>query len=163
MVDKKTVANKRFAAMDSAGPHDFNFNEAVSLMVRCDDQNEIDYYWGKLSAMPDAEQCGWLKDKYGLSWQIVPTIMDKMMNDGFEIPEIRKKLIDVLFDRNIHYMKHCLSFIKDTPQQRYLNLLQESPQIIQRIPQHYIASYLGVTPVHLSRIKSKLAKKSSSI
>ena len=90
-------------------------------------------------------------------WVISKKDMDKMMSDGFEIHEIREKLIDSLFDRNIHYMKHCLSFIKDTPQQRYLNLLKEKPQIIQRIPQHYIASYLGITTVHLSRIKSKLA------
>lgn len=70
-----------FAAMDSAHLHDFAFNEAVSLMVYCNDQKEIDYYWEKLSAVPQAEQCVWLKDKYGLSWQIVPTVMDKMMQD----------------------------------------------------------------------------------
>ncbi len=85
--------------------------------------------------------------------------MDRIMNDCFEIPELRAKFIDVLYDRNIHYMKHCLSFIRDTPQQRYLNLLKEKPQIIKRIPQHYIASYLGITSVHLSRIKGKLAKE----
>ena len=68
-------------AMDSARQHDFAFNEAVSLMVYCDDQSEIDYYWEKLSAVPEAEQCGWLKDKYGLSWQIVPSDMDRMMQD----------------------------------------------------------------------------------
>jgi predicted 3-demethylubiquinone-9 3-methyltransferase (glyoxalase superfamily) len=67
------------AAMDSAGPHEFNFNEAISLMVKCDNQAEIDHYWEKLSAVPESEQCGWLKDKYGVSWQIVPTAMDKMM------------------------------------------------------------------------------------
>ena len=92
-------------------------------------------------------------------WVIGKKDMDKIVHDGFAVPEIREKWIDTLFDRNIHYMKHCLSFIKDTPQQRYLNLLQEKPQIIQRIPQHYIASYLGITTVHLSRIKSKLAKE----
>ncbi len=84
--------------------------------------------------------------------------MDRIMSDGFEIPAIRAQLIDNLYDRNIYYMKHCLSFIKDTPQQRYLNLLLEKPHIVKRIPQHYIASYLGITTVHLSRIKSKLAK-----
>lgn len=68
-----------FAAMDSAHKHDFAFNEAVSLMVRADTQEEIDNYWGKLSAVPESEQCGWLKDRYGLSWQIVPTAMDEMM------------------------------------------------------------------------------------
>lgn len=94
-------------------------------------------------------------------WIISKKDIDKIMRDGLEIPKVREKLIDVLFDRNIYYMKHCLSFIKDTPQQRYLNLLKEKPQIIQRIPQHYIASYLGITTVHLSRIKSKLAREKS--
>ena len=70
-----------FAAMDSAHQHDFAFNEAISLLVYCNDQSEIDYYWEKLSADPKAEQCGWLKDKYGVSWQVAPTMMDKMMQD----------------------------------------------------------------------------------
>jgi predicted 3-demethylubiquinone-9 3-methyltransferase (glyoxalase superfamily) len=64
----------------SAGPL-FKFNEAISFIVYCDTQEEIDYYWEKLSAVPEAEQCGWLKDKFGLSWQIVPTAMDAMMKD----------------------------------------------------------------------------------
>jgi len=64
----------------SAGPL-FKFNEAISFIVYCDTQEEIDYYWGKLSAVPEAEQCGWLKDKYGLSWQIVPTAMGDMLKD----------------------------------------------------------------------------------
>jgi len=65
----------------SAGPF-FKFNEAISLMVNCETQKEIDYYWEKLSADPKAEQCGWLKDKYGLSWQIVPTALGRMMRIG---------------------------------------------------------------------------------
>jgi predicted 3-demethylubiquinone-9 3-methyltransferase (glyoxalase superfamily) len=68
--------------MDSAHEHNFKFNEAVSLMVHCDTQEDIDYYWNKLSAVPEAEQCGWLKDKFGLSWQIVPTELDEMMRNG---------------------------------------------------------------------------------
>lgn len=64
----------------SAGPL-FKFNEAVSFVVHCDSQEEIDYYWGKLSAVPESEQCGWLKDKYGLSWQVVPTALPKMLQD----------------------------------------------------------------------------------
>jgi predicted 3-demethylubiquinone-9 3-methyltransferase (glyoxalase superfamily) len=68
-----------FAAMDSAQMHDFIFNEAISFMVHCDTQDEIDYYWEKLSAVPESEQCGWLKDRYGVSWQIVPSAMDEMM------------------------------------------------------------------------------------
>ena len=76
-----TLENQDFAAIDSAQDHKFIFNEAVSLMVHCDTQEEIDYYWKKLSAVPESEQCGWLKDKYGVSWQIVPTKLDKMMQD----------------------------------------------------------------------------------
>jgi len=71
-----------FAAMDSAHMHDFAFNEAISFIVNCDDQEEIDYYWDKLSAVPEAEQCGWLKDRFGLSWQVAPTAMDEMMQSG---------------------------------------------------------------------------------
>jgi len=71
-----------FAAMDSAHKHDFAFNEAISFIVNCDDQEEIDYYWDKLSAVPEAEQCGWLKDRFGLSWQVAPTAMDEMMQSG---------------------------------------------------------------------------------
>jgi predicted 3-demethylubiquinone-9 3-methyltransferase (glyoxalase superfamily) len=76
------IEDSWFAANDSAQDHNFVFNEAISFLVRCDDQKEIDYYWQKLSAVPEAEQCGWLKDKYGLSWQIVPASMDRMMADG---------------------------------------------------------------------------------
>lgn len=71
-----------FAAMDSAQKHDFVFNEAVSFLVNCDTQEEIDYYWEKLSAVPEAEQCGWLKDKYGLSWQVSPSALNEMMSNG---------------------------------------------------------------------------------
>jgi predicted 3-demethylubiquinone-9 3-methyltransferase (glyoxalase superfamily) len=74
-----TLSGQPFMAI-SAGPL-FKFNESISFMVYCDKQDEIDYYWEKLSADPKAEQCGWLKDRYGLSWQIVPTVMDKMMQD----------------------------------------------------------------------------------
>jgi predicted 3-demethylubiquinone-9 3-methyltransferase (glyoxalase superfamily) len=73
-----------FAAMDSEREHHFAFNEAISFMVNCETQEEIDYYWERLSAVPEAEQCGWLKDKYGLSWQIVPTAMDEMLKDKDE-------------------------------------------------------------------------------
>ncbi len=61
----------------SAGPL-FKFNEAISFVVNCDNQEEIDYYWAKLSAVPEAEACGWLKDRFGVSWQIVPTVMYEM-------------------------------------------------------------------------------------
>lgn len=84
-----TLEGQEFAAMDSAHEHKFAFNEAISFMVHCDTQAEIDYYWEKLSAVPAAEQCGWLKDKYGLSWQIVPTVMGRMMTDPDETKRAR--------------------------------------------------------------------------
>lgn len=62
----------------NAGP-EFSFTEAVSFEVKCKDQAEIDYYWEKLSSLPAAEQCGWCKDTYGLSWQIVPENMGDLM------------------------------------------------------------------------------------
>jgi predicted 3-demethylubiquinone-9 3-methyltransferase (glyoxalase superfamily) len=74
-----SLAGRQFAAMDSAYQHNFAFNEAISLMVRCDTQEEIDHFWESLSAVPEAEQCGWLKDKYGVSWQIVPSVLDEML------------------------------------------------------------------------------------
>jgi predicted 3-demethylubiquinone-9 3-methyltransferase (glyoxalase superfamily) len=76
------LAGQEFAAMDSAREHRFGFNEAVSFMVGCDTQDEIDYYWDSLSAVPDAEQCGWLKDRFGVSWQIVPSILGALLGGG---------------------------------------------------------------------------------
>ena len=78
------LRNTWFAAMDGAGEHDFDFNEAVSFVVKCENQEEIDHYWSKLSAVPEAEQCGWLKDKYGVSWQIAPAAMDEIFKDKDE-------------------------------------------------------------------------------
>jgi predicted 3-demethylubiquinone-9 3-methyltransferase (glyoxalase superfamily) len=77
-----TLLGRSFAAMDSGYAHEFNFNEAISFIVHCDTQEEIDRYWSALSAVPEAEACGWLKDKYGVSWQVVPTVMDDMMTHG---------------------------------------------------------------------------------
>ncbi len=77
-----TLAGCNFMAMDSSGPHEFTFNEAFSLVVNCDTQEEIDMYWNALSAVPESEQCGWLKDKYGVSWQIVPRMMNDVMTSG---------------------------------------------------------------------------------
>lgn len=71
-------------AMDHGAGGDFTFNEAFSFMILCDNQEEIDYYWDKLSYVPEAEQCGWLKDKFGVSWQIVPSNMNDIYRDGTE-------------------------------------------------------------------------------
>ncbi|MBI2658214.1 VOC family protein [Candidatus Woesearchaeota archaeon] len=65
------LGGQEFFAMDSAREHNFTFNEAVSLMITCSGQEEIDYFYDKLSAQPKAEMCGWLKDKYGVSWQLI--------------------------------------------------------------------------------------------
>jgi predicted 3-demethylubiquinone-9 3-methyltransferase (glyoxalase superfamily) len=77
-----TLAGQEFAAMDSAYDHQFTFNEAISFIVNCDNQAEIDMYWEKLSAVPEAEQCGWLKDRFGVSWQIVPRRLEEMLQSG---------------------------------------------------------------------------------
>lgn len=78
-----TLENQEFAAMDSAHNHNFTFNEAISFMVQCNTQEEIEYYWEKLSkgGDPKAQQCGWLKDKFGVSWQVVPTVLEEMLQD----------------------------------------------------------------------------------
>lgn len=67
--------------MMTAGPM-FHFTEAISLMITCENQEEIDYYWTKLTNGGEEGQCGWLKDRYGLSWQVVPTLMNTMMSTG---------------------------------------------------------------------------------
>jgi predicted 3-demethylubiquinone-9 3-methyltransferase (glyoxalase superfamily) len=74
---------------------EFKFNEAVSFAVLCKNQEEIDYYWSKLSADPTAEQCGWCKDKYGLSWQIVPENMEELMKkpSAYETMMNQKKIV----------------------------------------------------------------------
>ena len=74
-----TLLGHQFIAMDHGSGGDESFNEAFSFMVLCEDQAEIDYYWERLSAVPEAEQCGWLKDRFGLSWQIVPKNMGELL------------------------------------------------------------------------------------
>jgi predicted 3-demethylubiquinone-9 3-methyltransferase (glyoxalase superfamily) len=82
MFSEVRLADIWITAMDSAREHGFAFSEAVSFVVRCADQAEIDHYWQALSAVPEAEQCGWLKDRYGVSWQVVPAELDDMMREG---------------------------------------------------------------------------------
>lgn len=87
------LSGNRFTAIN-AGP-EFKFNEAVSFMIPCKDQAEIDYYWEKLSVVPESEQCGWCKDKYGLSWQVVPDNMEELMQrpDAFAKLMQMKKIV----------------------------------------------------------------------
>lgn len=92
-----TLEGQQFAAMDSARTHGFRFNEAISLLVHCDTQEEIDYYWERLSADPKAEQCGWLKDRYGLSWQVTPTLMGEMLasNDPQKLARVTQAFLQM--------------------------------------------------------------------
>ena len=76
------ISGYNFAAMDNGYDADFNFNEAFSIIINCEDQKEIDYFWDKLSAVPEAEQCGWIKDQFGVSWQIIPSNMNEFLNSG---------------------------------------------------------------------------------
>lgn len=73
------LEGQEFVALNG-GPH-FTFSPAISFVVNCHDQEEIDYYWEKLSADPAREQCGWLQDKFGLSWQIVPLVLQELLKD----------------------------------------------------------------------------------
>lgn len=86
-----------FAAMDSARNHGFGFNEAVSFVVTCRDQAEIDRYWAQLSSVPEAEQCGWCKDRYGVSWQITPAVLDAYMTSGDEalVDRVMRAFLDM--------------------------------------------------------------------
>jgi predicted 3-demethylubiquinone-9 3-methyltransferase (glyoxalase superfamily) len=70
---------QKFVALNG-GPQ-FTFNESISFQIQCDDQDEVDYYWGKLSEGGQEVACGWLKDKYGVSWQVVPTVLVDMLGD----------------------------------------------------------------------------------
>jgi CRP-like cAMP-binding protein len=84
--------------------------------------------------------------------------VNQLMDDLANEPNFTRSILQMFAIRQTHYMNEFFSFIRDTPEQRYQNLLNTRPHIVQRVPQHYIASYLGVSTVHLSRIKSKLAK-----
>ncbi len=84
-------------------------------------------------------------------------LMDELSHE----PDFLQMIMQMMASRQTHYMHEFVSFIRDTPEERYQRLLTDRPHIVQRIPQHYIASYLGVSTVHLSRIKSKLAKGKS--
>jgi predicted 3-demethylubiquinone-9 3-methyltransferase (glyoxalase superfamily) len=77
----------------NAGPM-FKFNEAISFFISVETQEEVDYYWEKLSECGSKSQCGWLKDQFGLSWQVVPTILGKLMNSGDPVKS--KKVVDAM-------------------------------------------------------------------
>ena len=89
-----SILDTKFIALN-AGP-EFVFNPSVSFTVECKDQQEIDYYWDALSARPEAEQCGWLEDRFGVSWQIVPTVLNDMLKNGS--PESRRRVTEVYME-----------------------------------------------------------------
>src|SRR5262249_41818834 len=76
-----SLSGQEFMTMDSGREHPFTFNEAISLLVRCETQAEIDYFWERLSLSGARSRCGWLKDRFGVSWQIIPSVLGKMLND----------------------------------------------------------------------------------
>lgn len=81
--------------MDSSFSHQFTFNEAISFVVNCQTQEEIDYYWNKLTEGGQESMCGWLKDRFGVSWQIVPTILGKLMSDTTRAERVTKAFLQM--------------------------------------------------------------------
>ncbi len=84
-----------FAAMDGTGNHNFTFNEGVSIMVECETQEEIDHYWNKLTEGGKESRCGWLSDKFGVSWQIVPKVIGKLMSDPARAQRVMAKVMEM--------------------------------------------------------------------
>lgn len=87
-----TLEGQKFMALNG-GPH-FKFTEAISFFIDCKTQAEVDFFWEKLSAGGKKSQCGWLKDKYGVSWQIVPQALGKLMGD--KNPKKSKRVMDAM-------------------------------------------------------------------
>jgi len=91
MVVTFELNGSKFMALN-AGP-EFKFNEAVSFVVDCETQEEIDYYWNKLTKGGNEGECGWLKDRFGVSWQIVPTVLGKLMSNPEKSPKVMKEIL----------------------------------------------------------------------
>ena len=87
------IDGKTFMAMDSSGPHDFDFNEGISLVVECKTQEEIDKYWNALTERGEESMCGWLKDEFGVSWQIIPADLGKWMSDPEKRDRVMQKVM----------------------------------------------------------------------
>ncbi len=88
MYSEFNINKYHMIAMDGPGVHDYTFTEGVSLVVNCETQKEIDYYWNKLTEGGEESMCGWLKDKFGVSWQIVPAVLGKLMTDPGKAPRV---------------------------------------------------------------------------
>lgn len=92
LFSESKLGNYNVIAMDGPGEHAFHFNEAVSFVVTCNNQEEIDYYWNKLTEGGEESRCGWLKDRFGISWQIVPAILGQLMTN----PEKASRVMQVV-------------------------------------------------------------------
>ena len=79
--------------MDSSGPHEFDFNEGISIVVECKTQDEIDKYWDTLTERGEESMCGWLKDEFGVSWQIIPADLGKWMSDPEKRDRVMQKVM----------------------------------------------------------------------
>jgi predicted 3-demethylubiquinone-9 3-methyltransferase (glyoxalase superfamily) len=93
MYSEFKLCEQPLVAMDGPGVHEYTFNEAVSFMINCETQEEIDYYWTKLTDGGEESMCGWLKDKFGVSWQVVPTIISKLMTDREKAGRVMKEVM----------------------------------------------------------------------
>jgi predicted 3-demethylubiquinone-9 3-methyltransferase (glyoxalase superfamily) len=92
-----TLEGQKFAAMDGGHMHDFSFNEAISFVVNCVDQKEIDFYWDRLTegGFEGAQQCGWLQDKFGVSWQIVPNVLGELLSDPAKSGSVMRAMLQM--------------------------------------------------------------------
>ena len=90
-----SLSNFVMMAMDSAFPHGFSFNESISFVVECKTQDEIDYYWHKLTEGGKESMCGWLKDQFGVSWQIIPEVLGELMKDPARSEKVTKAFMQM--------------------------------------------------------------------
>jgi predicted 3-demethylubiquinone-9 3-methyltransferase (glyoxalase superfamily) len=95
LFSESKLNNYNLIAMDGPGEHAFTFNEALSFVVTCDTQDEIDYYWNKLTEGGQESRCGWLKDQFGISWQIVPAILGQLMTDPEKAPRVMQAFMQM--------------------------------------------------------------------
>ena len=88
-----SLIDEQFAAMDGFGAHEFVFNEGVSILVECENQEEIDHYWNSLTAGGKESMCGWLVDKFGVNWQIVPRIIGSLMSNPDKAGKVMQEMM----------------------------------------------------------------------
>jgi predicted 3-demethylubiquinone-9 3-methyltransferase (glyoxalase superfamily)/uncharacterized protein YdhG (YjbR/CyaY superfamily) len=147
-----TLEHQQFAAMDSALQHNFTFNEAISFVVRCDTQEEIDHYWERLSADPTAEQCGWLKDQFGISWQINPVVLDTMLQD-----KDAKKVARVT-EAFLKMKKFDIETLKKAYAGNEKTIAKKSPMLMEKQQFKSIDGYIKTFPKDVQDILEKMRR-----